>query len=130
MARWDKVVTCALVIGAVLVCGRHAWAHHAFASTFLNTEVTIEGRVVEFLFRSPHSVVLVETPGEKGQPIIWAAEWGSGGQLSRSGIEKDSLKPGDHVILIGNPSRDSADRRLRILDITRPSDGWKWGRSP
>ena len=130
MARWDKVVTCALVIGAMLFCGRHAWAHHAFASTFLDKTVTIEGRVVEFLFRSPHSVVLVETLGEKGQPITWAAEWGSGGQLSRLGIEKDSLKPGDHVIVIGNPSRDSADRRLRILDITRPSDGWKWGRSP
>ena len=130
MARWVKLVLWVLVIGAALFCGRHAWAHHAFASTFLDQTVTIEGRVVEFLFRSPHSVVLVETLGEKGQPITWAAEWGSGGQLSRLGIEKDTLKPGDRVIIIGNPSRNSADRRLRMLDITRPSDGWKWGSSP
>lgn len=126
VARWAKLGLWTLVIGAALFCGRQAWAHHAFASTFLDTTVTIEGKVVEFLFRNPHSVVLVETPGEKGQPILWAAEWGSGGQLSRQGIEKNTLKPGDHVIISGNPSRNSADRRLRAMDITRPSDGWKW----
>jgi hypothetical protein len=126
MARWAKLGPWALVIAAAFFSGRQAWAHHAFASTFLDTTVTIEGKVVEFLFRNPHSVVLVETLGEKGQPIMWAAEWGSGGQLSRQGIEKDALKPGDHVIITGNPSRNSADRRLRMADITRPSDGWKW----
>lgn len=127
MARWAKLGPLALMIGAALFCGRPAWAHHAFASTFTDKTVTIEGRVVEFLFRSPHSVILVETLGEKRQPIVWAAEWGTAGQLSRQGIEKDTLKPGDHVIVTGNPSRNTADRRLRIVDITRPSDGWGWG---
>jgi len=115
-----------LVIGTALFCGRHAWAHHSFASTYSLETVTIEGRVVEFLFRNPHSVVLVETPGEKRQTITWAAEWGTAGQLSRQGIEKDTLQPGDRVIISGNPSRNSADHRLRMGDITRPSDGWKW----
>ena len=115
-----------MVIAAVLLCCRHAWAHHSFASTYSSETVTIEGRVIEFLFRNPHSVVLVETPGEKRQSITWAAEWGTAGQLSRQGIEKDTLKVGDHVIIRGNPSRNSADHRLRIEDITRPSDGWKW----
>jgi len=129
VTRWAKRALSALVIGEVLFCGGEASAHHAFTSTFLNKTVTIEGRVVEFLFRSPHSVVLVETPGEKHQPLTWAAEWSSGGQLSRHGIEKDTLEPGDHVIIVGNPSRNSADHRLRTLEITRPSDGWKWDSS-
>jgi len=124
--RWAKLGPWALVIGTALFCGRHAWAHHSFASTYSLETVTIEGRVVEFLFRNPHSVVLVETPGEKRQTITWAAEWGTAGQLSRQGIEKDTLQPGDRVIIRGNPSRNSADHRLRMGDITRPSDGWKW----
>ena len=127
MAGWTKRGMWALVIGAALFGGHQAWAHHAFASTFvLDKTVTIEGRVVEFLFRNPHSVVVLETSGEKGASITWAAEWGDGGQLSRQGIEKDTLKPGDHVIVTGNPSRNPADRRLRMQGVTRPSDGWKW----
>jgi len=129
MAGWAKLGLWALVIGAALLCGRQALAHHAFAATYsLDKTVTIEGRVVEFLLRNPHSVVLVET--EKGQPMTWAVEWGGGGALSRRGIEKDTLKPGDYVIITGNPSRNSADRRLRMQSITRPSDGWKWSSTP
>jgi hypothetical protein len=79
--------------------------------------------VVEFLFRNPHSFVLVESSAEK---ITWAVDWGGGGQLSRQGIDKDTLRPGDHVIVTGNPSRNAADHRLRMQGITRPSDGWKW----
>ena len=126
MPKWAKLGLWALVIGTALFCGRHAWAHQAFASTYSLEMVKIEGRVVEFLFRNPHSVVLVETPGEKRQTITWAAEWGTAGQLRRQGIEKDTLKAGDHVIITGNPSRNSAEHRLRMGDITRPSDGWKW----
>lgn len=98
------------MIGAALFCGQQARAHHAFAATFiLDKTVTIEDRVVEFLFRNPHSVVLVETPGKKGQPITWAVEWSNGGQLRRQGVEKDTLKPGDRVIVTGHPSRNPAD---------------------
>ena len=124
--RWAKLGPWALVIGAALFCGSHAWAHHSFASTYSSETVTIKGTVVEFLFRNPHSVVLVETLGEKRQTLTWAAEWGTAGQLSRQGIERDTLQPGDRVIISGNPSRNSADHRLRMGDITRPADGWKW----
>ena len=129
MARWAKVGVWALVFGAAIFFGRLAWAHHSFASTYSSETVKVEGRVVEFLFRNPHSVVVVETSGEKQQPITWAAEWGTAGQLSRQGIEKDTLKAGDHVVITGNPSRNRADRRLRMGNISRPSDGWKWASS-
>jgi hypothetical protein len=115
-----------LLFGSALFLGRLAWAHHSFASTYSNETVKVEGKVVEFLLRNPHSVVLVETSGAKQQGVIWAAEWGTAGQLSRNGIEKDTLKAGDHVVITGNPSRNHADRRLRMGNISRPSDGWKW----
>ena len=126
MSRWAKFGLRALVIGAALVCGRHAWAHHSFAGTYSSETVTIQGTVAEFLYRNPHSAVLVETPGKKGQTITWAAEWVTAGQLSRQGIEKGTLQPGDRVIISGNPSRNSSDHRLRMEGITRPSDGWAW----
>ncbi len=119
------------IAAALFVLGSQAWAHHSFASTYLSDKiVTIEGRVVEFLFRNPHSVVLVETPGESGQPITWAADWGGGGQLSRQGIDEETLRPGDRVVVTGHPSRNPGDHRLHIESIKRPSDGWKWSSSP
>jgi hypothetical protein len=106
-----------------------ALAHHSFtAAYFPDKTVTIEGRVVEFQFRNPHSFVQVEAL-ENGRPTIWAGEWGSGGQLSRQGIEKGSLRPGDHVIVTGNPSRNPGDHRLHLESIRRPSDGWNWSDS-
>ncbi len=106
---------------ALLLCAQ-AWAHHSFASTYFpDKTVTLEGRVVEFLFRNPHSVVLMDAGG-----VTWAGDWSSAGQLSRQGMDKDTLRPGDHVIVTGNPSRNAADHRLRMQTIARPSDGWKW----
>jgi len=119
-----------LLIGAALLWVFEARAHHSFTATYFpDKTVTLDGKVVQFLFRNPHSFVQVEAPGDKGQPVVWAVEWGGGGQLSREGIAKDTLRPGDHVIVTGNPSRNPGDHRLHMQSITRPSDGWKWSGS-
>ena len=39
----------------------------------------------------------------------------------------EALKPGDPVIVVGNPGRNPADHRMKMVNIIRTSDGWKWG---
>ena len=129
MPRLSILVLAMLVIAAALLCVHRVSAHHSFASTYSDQAITIEGKVVEFLYRSPHSAVLLETPAANGHTIVWEAESGTAGQLSRQGIEQDTIRAGDHVIISGNPSRNAADHRMRIDEITRPSDGWKWKNS-
>ena len=85
------------------------------------------GNLVQFLFRNPHSFVHVEAPDEKGSMQRWAVEWGAGLQLNRQGVTRETLHPGDHVIITGNPGRNPEDHRMRTRTISRPSDGWKWG---
>ena len=34
---------------------------------------------------------------------------------------------GDEVIINGNPGRNPEDHRLRMVNITRTTDNWKWG---
>ncbi|HMK21254.1 MAG TPA: DUF6152 family protein [Terriglobales bacterium] len=126
MPRSAKLALATLLLATALLFVRRVSAHHSFASTYSDQTITIEGKVDEFLYRNPHSAVLLEAPGKNGQTVVWAAEWSTAGQLSRQGIEKDMIKPGDHLILSGNPSRNPSDHRLRISAITRPSDGWKW----
>lgn len=104
-----------------------SYAHHSFAATyFVDQTAKIDGTVKEFLWRNPHSFIKVEAPDEKGDMQLWSIEWGGGVQLSQAHVTRDTLKPGDRVVILGNPGRDPAEHRIRIKSITRPSDGWKW----
>jgi Family of unknown function (DUF6152) len=118
----------ALPILAAALVGS-AYAHHSFAATYFEDKTDkIQGKLVQFLYRNPHSFVHVEAKDPKtGEMIRWAVEWGAGGQLGRQGVTRDTLKPGDEVIINGNPGRNPEDHRLRMVNITRTSDNWKWG---
>ena len=112
-----------LIAGVALVAGSRVQAHHSFAATYFEDQtVSIEGNLVQFLFRNPHSFVHIEAPDKDGQTQRWAVEWGAGGQLNRQGVSRETLHTGDHVIVTGNPGRNPADHRLRMKTISRPSD--------
>jgi hypothetical protein len=120
-----------LIAAAALLTGFQLYAHHSFAATYFeDRQQTIEGDIVQFMFRNPHSFIHVEGKDEKGQAVRWAVEWGGGGQLGRSGVTRDTLKSGDHVIIVGNPGRNPADHRLRMLRLKRTSDNYTWGTRP
>jgi hypothetical protein len=119
---------CVLIVLGSVALGVRAYAHHSFAATYLeDQEMTIEGDLVQFLYRNPHSFVHVMAPDSNKEMQRWAVEWGGGGQLNQQGVTRETLKPGDHVIVTGNPGRNPSDHRLRMRSITRPKDGWKWG---
>jgi hypothetical protein len=125
MNRRVLALLCTMATGLTLAGG--AYAHHSFAATyFVDQTAKIDGTVKEFLWRNPHSFIKVEAPDEKGDMQMWSIEWGGGAQLSQAHVTRDTLKPGDRVVIVGNPGRDSAEHRVRIKSITRPSDGWKW----
>ena len=122
----------AVVLAATLMAaGLTARAHHSFAATYDESKsVKIEGRLVQFLFRNPHSFVHVMAPDDQGQEQRWAVEWGGAGQLGSQGVTRETLKPGDVVVITGNPGRNSADHRIRMVTLRRPSDGFGWGTQP
>ncbi len=122
-----KVIGLLFMIFAGLAAAGDACGHHSFAATyFVDQTSKIDGSVKEFLWRNPHSFIKVEAPDEKGDMQMWSIEWGGGAQLSQAHVTRDTLKPGDRVVIVGNPGRDPAEHRIRIKSITRPSDGWKW----
>lgn len=115
----------------LLLFAAKAWSHHSFAAVYLeNQEITIEGTLVQFLWRNPHTLVHVMVEGDDGAQTRWVVEWGSLTQLGASGVNRDTLRPGDHVIINGNPGRNQADNRMRLLNFQRPSDGLTWGLRP
>ncbi len=122
----SKVVV--LILAAIMLSSAVAYAHHSFAATYDQSKtVTIEGKVAQFLIRSPHSFLHILAKDENGQMQRWAIEWQGAAQLVDAGITKDTLKAGDPVIVTGNPGRAAEDHRIRMVTIKRTTDGFGWG---
>jgi hypothetical protein len=117
-----------LVIGAALTAGTAVYAHHSYAATYdVSKQVKLEGKLVQFVYRNPHSFVTVQAPDETGTPQRWAVEWAGTTQLGAAGVSRESLKVGDEIIVVARPSRVPGEFRALMVTLKRPSDGFAWG---
>jgi Family of unknown function (DUF6152) len=116
------------LVAVATVIGVPVYTHHSFAAHYFeDRSVSIEGELSEFEYVSPHAWVYVMAADESGQVQRYSAEWANPSRLTRAGITKDTLKPGDRVIVTGSPGRRPEERKVHLKRIERPSDGWKWG---
>ena len=114
-----------LLAGTFLISGTVAYAHHSFAGTYHeDVTVTIEGQLVQFMYRNPHSFIHVIATDSNGDRQRWSIEWGGVAQLNRQGVGRFTLKPGETVRITGAPSRSiDRDHRLLMRGIERTADG-------
>ena len=113
------------------VCAASGHAHHSFSATYNSNEtLRIEGTLVQFLFRNPHSWVHVMAPDENGEMKRWGVEWGGTAQLRNQGVRRDTLRPGDKIVITGLPGRNAIDHRILMRTLHRASDGFGWGNEP
>ena len=117
-----------VVIAASLVAGSAAYAHHSYAATYdVSKEIKLAGKLVQFVYRNPHSFVTIQAPDPEGVQQRWAIEWSGSGQLANAGVTRESLKVGDQVVIIGRPSRVPGEFRALMVSLKRPADGFTWG---
>lgn len=104
-----------------------ALSHHSFAAVYdSDQEVTIEGKVVQFQYRNPHSVLHVLAKDASGAEKRYAIEWQGATQLGAAGISAQTVHPGDPVIVRGHPGRVAAENRILMLEIKRTTDDFSW----
>ena len=115
------------LIAGVSVVSVAAYGHHSFPATYdVDTEINVEGELAAFMYRNPHSFVHLNVMNDDGDTERWAVEWGAATFLGRQGITRATFRPGDKVIITGNPGRNPEDLRLRMRYIERLSDGFRW----
>jgi hypothetical protein len=120
-----RVVLLSLLAGA-FIAAVPAYAHHSFAATYDERKtITVDSKVVEFLYRNPHCLFSVDSADAQGNVTRWSVEWAGAGRMGRAGVSAETFQPGDHVILTGSPSLHPEDHRLHLKSIVRPSDGFK-----
>ena len=121
----------AIIAVALLLSAVGAYAHHSFAGTYQEGGLMkIEGKVVEFNIRNPHSFILIEVVEKDGKKVRWGGEWGGVTQLSQGGVTRFTLEVGDHLIIEGAPPRDSLDKKILVRKVWRPAtkekEAWEW----
>src|SRR5215471_21345371 len=71
-------------------------AHHAVAGVYdLNKEVVLQGRLKKLNFTNPHASIELEVPDKDGKVTDWILTTASVTVLTREGINKSSMKPGE-----------------------------------
>ena len=117
-----------LVFAAALLASTAAYAHHSYGATYdVSKEVKLQGKLVQFVFRNPHAFVHVQAPDQKGVMQRWAIEWSGTTQLGQSGVNSQTLKVGDEIVIVARPSRVPNEYRALMVNLKRPLDGFTWG---
>ena len=119
------------VLGAVLLSmSAPLAAHHSFSVYYLEEDtIEIEGDIIEFQYKNPHSWVHVKGRDVFGREAVYAAEWASVSRLEREDINARTLRQGDTVRIWASPNRNPGDHRVRLKRIERRSDHWSWGQT-
>ena len=121
----------AFALAAAWAAAATPYAHHSFGATYdVNKQLKLSGKMAQFVYRNPHSFVTIDVTDESGTSQRWSLEWGGTAQLANAGVKRDSLKVGDQVRIIANPSRVAGEQRALMVNLTRPADGFSWGRRP
>lgn len=115
------------VLGAA-AAGGAALAHHAFAAEFDGkAPVLLRGKVTRVEWINPHAWVHIAALNKDGTTTAWMVEGGTPNTLLRSGIDRNSLKPGTEIIVRGYQSKDKLCKpacKANGRDVTFP-DGRK-----
>ena len=120
--------TLVLVSLMAIAAGATAFGHHSYGATYdVNREITLEGKLLQFSYRNPHSYVTIQAPDDKGVQQRWSVEWSGTTQLTNQGITQQTLKVGDQVRVVGRPSRVRNEFRALMVSLLRPADGFTWG---
>jgi hypothetical protein len=94
---------------ALLILSAALPAHHGKGAFDMDKLTVLKGTVMKFEFINPHTLIYVDAIGDKGAVEHWIAESSSNNHLGRGGYDKNSLKPGEQVIVNGHRAKNGAN---------------------
>jgi hypothetical protein len=101
-----------LAVSAVaLSAALPALAHHSFPAQYdADKPVTLTGTITNVEWTNPHIFIYIDVENEEsGTAESWALELGGPNTLLRLGWKRDSIAPGDVIIVEGSRARDGSN---------------------
>jgi Family of unknown function (DUF6152) len=96
-----------VALGGFLMVGAGLQAHHAVAGVYdLGKEVVLEGKLKKLNFTNPHASIELTVPNKDGTFTDWMLTTASVQILTRQGVNKTSIKPGELLKVTIVPARN------------------------
>ena len=99
------------LVAAILLATAHAplWAHHSNANFDMQKVVTLKGTVAQYDWENPHVLLWWDVKDDStGKVVRWEGFLASVESENADGLNKNTLKPGDAVIVKGHPARNGS----------------------
>lgn len=90
-------------------------AHHSLAQFDTTTAVKVKGTIVLVQRVNPHSFIFLDQTGKDGKRERWAIEGPGILQLTRMGIETDTLKVGDVLEACGFVPKEGVEPQRSMV---------------
>ena len=126
MRSWLSTVlaarfTISILAAVALALASDAVAHHSQTYFDADAIVTVQGRLTRLDWRNPHVYIYVEVTEASGETVDWRIESHPVRVMLGGGWTKDSLRPGEQVIIEAHPVKNapSAQRYARLAQVTR-----------
>jgi hypothetical protein len=103
-----------------------AQAHHSYSMFDNEKRLLLEGTIKEMQWTNPHAWMQVMVQHPDGKMVEWSIEMASPNQMFRTGWKRNSLSPGDKVLVMTSPLRDGRPGGS-LVNATLPT-GEKMGR--
>jgi hypothetical protein len=88
-----------LLLLVLLAGSTPLFAHHGNAS-YENKEVTIKGKVTQWLWSNPHTFLMLDVTDENGKVVHWVCENQAPSTLVNFGFNAKTFKAGDEVTVV------------------------------
>jgi hypothetical protein len=115
---------CATVVvatGGLVLARAPAAAHHSSAPFYDDTKrVEAVGTVARFVFRNPHSFLFINGQSASGEAVEWEIELGAAVSMRRSGWTPETIRAGDPIKAVGQPSRAPGTYGMCCAQLSRP----------
>jgi len=97
-----------LALTAAALLASPLFAHHSTRGIYHeDQEVELKGVVKEWAFVNPHPYLTITVEDDNGEVHDWDVSYGGAAvvHLQRQGYTSDTFKPGEVIIVTGNPAR-------------------------
>ena len=111
-----------VVVAVFSVLSGVAVAHHS-RSSYTAENVTLEGTVIDFVWRNPHAQVVFEVTGVDGEVVKWRGEYSSVTSMIAAGMTRNTFKPGDVIRVEARVATSGAP--YAVLGAAWRADGTK-----
>ena len=100
MRNWQRSIIAALTMAAVFtLLGGVVSAHHGRAG-YIDPS-TVKGTVTSVEWKNPHCFINFDVKDEKGTVVHWVGELSAPQTMLAAGVNKNTLKPGDEIVVQG-----------------------------